>query len=1083
MGIRNDRLPDADPAAANAERYFDSNYTVRLVPGLNQLFSGIREIPELREVPHEKDPRRQESERREEGLRESRNAQPLKTVTVVDIGEDDWRPLHRIKIPPTRAKLPSKIKNMPNYRDPRRLSAIKRVYPENYQPPGELPTLVHNEFIPEEEETCAVLVIDSSDWPNSKHCWVELIPHECNVARALLDVQDIMSDDGGASMRRDNAEADEPVEVRGEGDLFQRYSQAEPRSPPRGASKVEQSNVMSKSFDIECVFYEGESLRRRRISDPQIIVVKEDDDIDEIVCKSSRPVPRIDGEPVDIVDLCDDDEPVLPNKQSSEHAKKAQCEATRAALEVVTLDDEDDCYCDPGSSVNDLNFMNDSSDELPWLDPTDVFASSTLTNNAAECLSSSGDDTIVFITEFNVSPKSSSRDDAIGFITNFDVPPKSSSRDGAIGVITDFDVSPKSTSPRLNTDDLLHVPKSKFRRSHFANRPATSDHSSRVTIIESGPVVNNESRAASRDKPGHFQEHRQREPRDFAAAAERRADGSQSRREKSRGRSHKNRSENERNVATAHSDRGSCYRSNYSPTFKSHSSVDETRRKSSSGCSDAKTKHSHSRHEKSARSAERDNRRCRESRERANVPVELDSRHSRNEIARHSNDKESPRSSKTDDSKKRERPEKKDKKDREDKSAGDSNRHSLPAPSVPSRKENKERTATSAIKKTEERTATTTIKKNEERTEKSAIKKNEEQIATSAIKKNEEQTATSAIKKNEERTAKSAIKKNKERTATSATNKNKERTAKSAIKKNSWRRKRKRTLIKQINAITRTDLLFSMLGTAGSRKSAPAFEGPQQPQLALTAPIVAQQQNAFMPLTCTATQPMCTSVPLIKATSQSTASLPLTCVAARPMGTSVPLIRAASHSTALLPISNTAAPRRLTPVIITATQDNQQLTLSFSVNSELLSDICRPWAREGPAGGPSRLRTHELTRVQPYGHRVTIHFDSKTHFQHGVAMKARGHRFVHSSEFKNSCLRLFLNNNSHMPLYQLLQVDERVKSGEIFWSRYLYRRFRCGTQCRRTLLMRSIVNRSTNQHFAILIRIMVKDIEIFPQIS
>ncbi|XP_058800321.1 uncharacterized protein LOC131669462 isoform X2 [Phymastichus coffea] len=155
-------------------------------------FSSRATILPLREFPRENDPRRSRSYKKYEEIKCSREDQPLFTMSI-----EPYR-LRRVIVPPTRSQYikPSRI---PNARDPRGLEACRKLnsrsknwkYALNW-----VPTLVENDRVLQEEETCAILVIDVSEWESRaiKRSYIEIIPHECNVQRAVVEVKNQLAE-------------------------------------------------------------------------------------------------------------------------------------------------------------------------------------------------------------------------------------------------------------------------------------------------------------------------------------------------------------------------------------------------------------------------------------------------------------------------------------------------------------------------------------------------------------------------------------------------------------------------------------------------------------------------------------------------------------------------------------------------------------------------------------------------------------------------------------------------------------------------------------------------------------------------
>ncbi|KAJ8680269.1 hypothetical protein QAD02_016056 [Eretmocerus hayati] len=310
-------------AAAADHRYNDYVRRLRRVTGLASEHV-VRDLAPLRDLPHRADPRREASERLAIDHEKARADLPLLCLGT-EGPSPTWK-LRRIVIPPSRAAPLLCARKIPNARDPRRVKVLRRCgYDEWNTGP---PTLVENPEVPAEEEINPVLVLDSSEWPESRSSSIELEPHECNVQRSQLaalglfsdieeDMRSVDSDSEPLSTQKSNASSSEDEAVK----LYKEAPVPEDR-PMRGLE-------LDEEMEIETV---GLAERRRTISEDGIVSVPDSRP------PIKRPMPRVDEDNVETVDLCLDE---FDDKKRVKIEVKKQAD-NNSSVETVDLSLEDD---------------------------------------------------------------------------------------------------------------------------------------------------------------------------------------------------------------------------------------------------------------------------------------------------------------------------------------------------------------------------------------------------------------------------------------------------------------------------------------------------------------------------------------------------------------------------------------------------------------------------------------------------------------------------------------------------------------------------------------------------------------------
>lgn len=164
--------------SSNADRYSDY---VRLI---REVDLPVIERRPFREVPNTEDPRRAEDFNHYlEVQRSLQEAPPVEDILKRQERPQEGDPSvefkpRKITIPESRKKLPSNPVEIPNVRDPRKVAACLRAgHDRCHDGPFTLVDGLDN------EEECAVLVIDHTEWPRTVSSRIEMFPHECNVLR------------------------------------------------------------------------------------------------------------------------------------------------------------------------------------------------------------------------------------------------------------------------------------------------------------------------------------------------------------------------------------------------------------------------------------------------------------------------------------------------------------------------------------------------------------------------------------------------------------------------------------------------------------------------------------------------------------------------------------------------------------------------------------------------------------------------------------------------------------------------------------------------------------------------------------
>ncbi|XP_003424879.2 uncharacterized protein LOC100678155 [Nasonia vitripennis] len=339
----------------NEDRYCDYPFRLQEISGLPSDFIRPDVLP-VREIPHKTDPRRDRSLQHVLDLQRTweENNPPLRDKPVNN--DIPWK-LRRIDDIDKKSIKLADTAHMPHCRDPRRAEIVnprpregEATSTERPRPPT--PNLVENFQIQVELATCPILTVDLTEWPETVHSYIDVIPHECNILRAellasspktseqLVDVDNENVNILLETMRR--RENNDDVEIVEDDDVTEvsGYNSGDTTKP------MLSMNDANRVYDVELPL--GSFLGDEEL--PPIPVVKPEP-------KVVRPVPSYDESNIDLVDLCDDDDedvrPLLPKRERS---SSIVC----GVLEVITLDSDDDVYDDGANNRGDASVLEES---------------------------------------------------------------------------------------------------------------------------------------------------------------------------------------------------------------------------------------------------------------------------------------------------------------------------------------------------------------------------------------------------------------------------------------------------------------------------------------------------------------------------------------------------------------------------------------------------------------------------------------------------------------------------------------------------------------------------------------------------